>query len=36
LPHALRYATPLVAVATVAVAALVWRTAVRHYQGAGS
>ncbi len=36
LPHALRYAAPLVAVAAVAVAALVWRTAVRHYQGAGS
>lgn len=36
LPHALRYAAPLVAVAAVAVAALVWRTAVRHYQGTGS
>ncbi|OZM77680.1 ABC transporter permease [Pseudonocardia sp. MH-G8] len=36
LPHALRYASPLVAVAAVAVAALVWRTAVRHYQGTGS
>jgi ABC-2 type transport system permease protein len=36
LPHALRYANPLVAVAAVVVAALVWRTAVRHYQGAGS
>lgn len=36
LPHALRYAAPLVAVAAVLVAALVWRTAVRHYQGAGS
>lgn len=36
LPHALRYAAPLVAVAAVLVAALVWRTAVRRYQGAGS
>lgn len=36
LPHALRYAAPLVAVVAVAVAALVWRAAVRHYQGAGS
>ncbi|MCO1654860.1 ABC transporter permease [Pseudonocardia humida] len=36
LPHALRYASPLVAVVAVAVAALVWRTAVRRYQGAGS
>jgi ABC-2 type transport system permease protein len=36
LPHALRYASPLVAVAAVVVAALVWRTAVRHYQGTGS
>lgn len=36
LPHALRYVAPLVAVAAVLVAALVWRTAVRHYQGAGS
>jgi ABC-2 type transport system permease protein len=36
LPHALRYAAPLVAVVAVLVAALVWRTAVRHYQGAGS
>jgi len=36
LPHLLRYAAPLVAVAAVLVAALVWRTAVRHYQGAGS
>jgi ABC-2 type transport system permease protein len=36
LPHALRYAAPLVAVAAVLAAALVWRTAVRHYQGAGS
>jgi ABC-2 type transport system permease protein len=36
LPHFLRYAAPLVAVAAVLAAALVWRTAVRHYQGAGS
>jgi ABC-2 type transport system permease protein len=36
LPHALRYASPLVAVAAVGVAALVWRTAVRRYQGSGS
>jgi ABC-2 type transport system permease protein len=36
LPHALRYASPLVAVVAVGVAALVWRTAVRRYQGAGS
>jgi ABC-2 type transport system permease protein len=36
LPHALRYAAPLVAVVTVLAAALVWRAAVRHYQGAGS
>jgi ABC-2 type transport system permease protein len=36
LPHELRYANPVVALVTVAVAALVWRTAVRHYQGAGS
>jgi ABC-2 type transport system permease protein len=36
LPHALRYASPLVAAAAVGVAALVWRTAVHRYQGAGS
>lgn len=36
LPHALRYAAPVVAVAAVGVAALVWRAALRHYQGAGS
>jgi ABC-2 type transport system permease protein len=36
LPHVLRYTAPLVAVAAVLGAALVWRTAVRHYQGAGS
>lgn len=36
LPHVLRYAAPLVAVVAVAGAAVVWRTAVRRYQGAGS
>jgi ABC-2 type transport system permease protein len=36
LPHALRYASPLVAVLAVGAATLVWRTAVRRYQGAGS
>lgn len=36
LPHALHYASPVVAVAAVGVAALVWRAALRHYQGAGS
>jgi ABC-2 type transport system permease protein len=36
LPHALRYASPVVAVAAVGVAALVWRAGVRHYQGTGS
>lgn len=36
LPHALRYAAPLVAVVAAGVAALIWRAAVRHYQGAGS
>lgn len=36
LPHALRYAAPVVAVVAVGVAALVWRTALRRYQGAGS
>jgi ABC-2 type transport system permease protein len=36
LPAGVRYAAPLVAVAAVAVAALIWRAAVRHYQGAGS
>ncbi|HEX4248712.1 MAG TPA: ABC-2 family transporter protein [Pseudonocardia sp.] len=36
LPDAVRYAAPLVALASVAVAGLVWRAAVRHYQGAGS
>ena len=36
LPHALRYAAPVVAVAAVGVAALVWRAALRRYQGTGS
>ena len=36
LPHGLRYASPLVAVAAVGVAAVIWRAAVRHNQGAGS
>ena len=36
LPGAVRYAAPLVALASVAVAGLIWRAAVRHYQGAGS
>jgi ABC-2 type transport system permease protein len=36
LPHALRYAAPVVAAAAVGVAALVWRAALRRYQGAGS
>jgi ABC-2 type transport system permease protein len=36
LPHVLRYAAPPVAAASVAVAGLIWRTAVRRYQGAGS
>jgi ABC-2 type transport system permease protein len=36
LPHLLRYAAPPVALATAAVAALIWRGAVRHYQGVGS
>jgi ABC-2 type transport system permease protein len=36
LPHFLRYSAPLVAVAAVLVSALVWRAAIRHYQGAGS
>ncbi|HWN32256.1 MAG TPA: ABC-2 family transporter protein [Pseudonocardia sp.] len=35
-PDAMRYAAPLVAVASVAVAGLIWRAAVRRYQGAGS
>ncbi len=36
LPDALRYCSPLVAAAMVPVAALVWRTGVRRYQGTGS
>jgi ABC-2 type transport system permease protein len=35
-PEALRYASPAVAVATVAVATLLWRFAVRHYRSTGS
>ena len=35
-PDALRYASPLVAVVAVGVAALIWRTGVRRYQGTGS
>jgi ABC-2 type transport system permease protein len=35
-PDAVRYCSPLVAAAMVGVAALVWRTGVRHYQGTGS
>ena len=36
LPHVLRYAAPVVAPAAAGVAALVWRAALRHYQGTGS
>jgi ABC-2 type transport system permease protein len=36
LPHLLRYAAPPVALATAAVATLIWRAAVHHYQGVGS
>jgi ABC-2 type transport system permease protein len=36
LPEALRYCSPLVAAIAVGVAALIWRTGVRHYQGTGS
>jgi ABC-2 type transport system permease protein len=36
LPEALRYCSPLVALVTAGVAALVWRTGVRRYQGTGS
>jgi ABC-2 type transport system permease protein len=36
LPEALQWSSPLVAVVAVAVAGLVWRTGVRHYQGTGS
>ncbi|MGH3071655.1 MAG: ABC transporter permease [Gaiellaceae bacterium] len=35
LPEALRYASPVVAVAATLVAAAVWRNAVRHYRSAG-
>jgi ABC-2 type transport system permease protein len=35
LPDALQFASPVVAVAAVVVARLVWRVAVRHYQSAG-
>lgn len=36
LPEALRWCSPLAAAATVGVAALIWRSGVRHYQGTGS
>lgn len=36
LPEAFQYSSPLVAAAAVAVAGLVWRSGVRHYQGTGS
>lgn len=36
LPSFLRYAAPVVAVIAVGIAAVIWRQAVRHYQGAGS
>lgn len=36
LPEPLRFGGPLVALLAVAVAAWVWRTGVRHYQGTGS
>lgn len=35
LPEALQFASPFVAVASAAAAALVWRMAVRHYRSAG-
>jgi ABC-2 type transport system permease protein len=35
-PEWLRYASPLAALALAAVAALVWRTGVRHYESTGS
>ena len=35
-PDFVRYCSPLVAAAMVGVAALVWRTGVRRYQGTGS
>ncbi|GAA3938414.1 ABC transporter permease [Actinomadura viridis] len=36
LPEALRFASPVVAVAVCAVAALAWRTGLRHYRSTGS
>jgi viologen exporter family transport system permease protein len=36
LPTALQWSSPLVAVVGVAVAGLIWRTGIRHYQGTGS
>jgi ABC-2 type transport system permease protein len=36
LPHALQYASPLVAAASLAAGCLVWRAAVRHYRSTGS
>ncbi|MFC4947055.1 ABC transporter permease [Pseudonocardia sp. GCM10023141] len=36
LPEALRYSSPLIAIVTVTIAALIWRSGVRHYQGTGS
>jgi ABC-2 type transport system permease protein len=36
LPAALQWSSPLVALIAVAVAGLIWRSGVRHYQGAGS
>ena len=36
LPRALQFASPLVAVGTLVVAGLVWRTAVRHYRSVGA
>jgi ABC-2 type transport system permease protein len=35
LPQFLQFISPLVAVAVAAIAAAVWRTAVRHYRSAG-
>lgn len=36
LPDALRYSSPFVAAVAVGIAALIWRSGVRHYQGTGS
>ena len=36
LPRVLQFASPLVAAATLGVAGLVWRTAVRHYRSVGA